>query len=90
MILLFQVLQSNPLTNSSILPILFQFIILFKFFQILLPNFQGSPIQGGDLNYDKYHYSHSRQFRSNLPAELSYWSAIIQKCGLEPKGISKE
>ena len=82
MILLFQVLQSNPLTNSSILPILFQFIILFKFFQILLPNFQGSPIQGGDLNDDQYHDSHSRQFRSNIVDEHAYWNKVLNKCEL--------
>ena len=45
-------------------------------------NFQGSPIQGGDLNDDQYHDSHSRQFRSNIVDEHAYWNKVLNKCEL--------
>ena len=34
-----------------------------------------------ELSYDDHHYSHSRQFRSNIIAEKKYWELI--------KGISE-
>ena len=55
-----------------------------------VPHFQVFSLQGGDLNYNEYHYSHSRQFRSNLMNERIYWKSVIEKCGLRPEGISKE
>ena len=39
-----------------------------------------------DLNalvqYNALHYSHSRQFRSNIVAEWKYWEKVLGKCGL--------
>ena len=32
--------------------------------------------------YDYRHYSHSRQFRSNLIDEFGYWRTIINECKL--------
>ncbi|MGD9873839.1 MAG: tetratricopeptide repeat protein [Kiritimatiellia bacterium] len=32
------------------------------------------------LRYNDEHYSHSREFRSNVADEWSYWSAIMQNC----------
>ncbi len=34
-----------------------------------------------DWDYDDAHYSHSREFRSNIVDELDYWSAVMTDCG---------
>ena len=34
------------------------------------------------LNYDVSPYSHSKQFRSNLPSEWNYWKRFIDDTGL--------
>lgn len=36
------------------------------------------------LGYDKKHYSHSRQFRSNVIDEWNYWEAVMMDIGLTP------
>jgi hypothetical protein len=35
------------------------------------------------LKYDKEHYSHSRQFRSDIVSEWSYWSKFYTDCSLK-------
>lgn len=37
-------------------------------------------LQSSPLNYDKEHYSHSRQFRSNIVAEHMYWHEVMRIC----------
>jgi len=34
-----------------------------------------------NMGYDKQHYSHSRQFRSNAAAENLYWKQVMLNCG---------
>ena len=34
-------------------------------------------LRSAPLSYDDQHYSHSRQFRSNIVAEWQYWSKVI-------------
>jgi hypothetical protein len=35
------------------------------------------------LSYTRFHYSHSRQFRSNIVDEKQYWGKIVEHCSLE-------
>jgi hypothetical protein len=35
-----------------------------------------------NMGYDKYHYSHSRQFRSNVVDEWLFWVNVVEACGL--------
>ena len=39
-----------------------------------------------DFGYDDSHYSHSRQFRSNIIDEQSYWNRIKEICNGFPSG----
>ena len=34
-----------------------------------------------DWGYGKEHYSHSREFRSNVAAEAPFWSSVFEDCG---------
>lgn len=45
-----------------------------------VPDFAAFNLSQGPLSYDEHHYSHSRQFRSNHPAEQAYWLEVINKC----------
>ena len=36
--------------------------------------------ENGQLNYDSFHYSHSRQFRSSIIMEKTYWQLILSEC----------
>ena len=38
-------------------------------------------LQSAPLNYNSAHYSHSRQFRSNIVDERAYWSHVKSNCG---------
>jgi hypothetical protein len=35
--------------------------------------------ENGQLNYDSFHYSHSRQFRSNIIEERRYWQMVLSE-----------
>ena len=37
-------------------------------------------LSDNNLNYNRYHYSHSRQFRSNIIAEKLYWNKVLDVC----------
>jgi hypothetical protein len=39
-------------------------------------------LRNAPLRYDNQHYSHSRQFRSNIVAEWQYWSKVIGNAAL--------
>jgi len=47
--------------------------------QTELTYFSDFDIQSSPLNYDENHYSHSRQFRSNIIDEKTYWS-FVHEC----------
>jgi len=40
-------------------------------------------LYGSPLNYDEQHYSHSRQFRSNIIDEAAYWQKLFDDCLFE-------
>ena len=42
-----------------------------------MQHFKSFDLQGPPLKYDKQHYSHSRQFRSNIVDELQYWKQLL-------------
>jgi hypothetical protein len=42
-------------------------------------------LQDAPLNYDDQHYSHSRQFRSNIIDEWAYWAKVINDANLPVK-----
>ena len=35
---------------------------------------------GDDYQYDEHHYSHGRQFRSNIIMEWNYWKEVLSTC----------
>lgn len=39
-----------------------------------------TPVSLGGMGYDRRHYSHSREFRSNIVAEWNFWQKVIEKC----------
>ena len=39
--------------------------------------FDGFDLQANELNYTDKHYSHSREFRSNIVAEWAYWEKVV-------------
>lgn len=43
----------------------------------------GSRDLAASFSFDDLHYSHSRQFRSNVVAELGYWRAFAKDSGLQ-------
>jgi len=49
--------------------------------QSAMDDFSTFNLRGAPLNYDQAHYSHSRQFRSNIVDEWEYWSTVKQDCG---------
>ena len=53
-----------------------------------VPDFTSFCLQGGLLNYNERHYSHSRQFRSNISAELPYWKQVLISCNLQKHGFA--
>ena len=42
----------------------------------------GLNLRSSSLFYNSFHYSHSRQFRSNIVDEHAYWHEVLEKCGL--------
>lgn len=42
--------------------------------------FAGWDLETG-MGYDNQHYSHSREFRSNITAEWTFWSRVMETCG---------
>ena len=46
-----------------------------------MTDFTAFNLQSAPLNYNKAHYSHSRQFRSNIVDEWAYWSRLKTDCG---------
>jgi len=49
--------------------------------QSAMDDFSTFNLRGAPLNYDQAHYSHSRQFRSNIVDEWEYWNTVKQDCG---------
>ena len=50
--------------------------------------FDGFSLEENGLKYNDRHYSHSRQFRSNILAERPYWENVSRYCKINPGGIS--
>lgn len=46
-----------------------------------LTDFTAFNLQSTPLNYNSAHYSHSRQFRSNIVDERAYWNHVKADCG---------
>ena len=38
------------------------------------------PLDAGGMGYNNQHYSHSREFRSNIVAERKFWENVFDKC----------
>jgi len=38
-------------------------------------------LQDGGMGYNTSHYSHSREYRSNIVAEFGYWQKVKTSCG---------
>lgn len=49
--------------------------------QSSMNDFTTFDLSASPLNYTSEHYSHSRQFRSNIVDEKVYWSEVISDCG---------
>ena len=48
-------------------------------------SFTNFNLANAPLNYDAQHYSHSKQFRSNIIDEWAYWAKVITNAGLPVK-----
>jgi len=49
--------------------------------QAVAGGFKNLNLQDAPYEFTKYHYSHSRQFRSNLVAEYPYWETVRNSMG---------